>query len=156
MGWYLANRGSKYWQKNWEEHVNFLEDISIGPLFKTVLNPRNSKLHRISMEYPYSVSKINQILSLLVFFIWIFIFSFTVDSIYEFHILDVYAECINKTYLAFLILFGLYQLILNSRSNASKDIKKSLDKKSDAIFVVNVSDSSESSSEIKKDDVFKK
>lgn len=25
-GWYLVNRGSKYWQENWERHVDSLED----------------------------------------------------------------------------------------------------------------------------------
>lgn len=151
LGWYLANRGSKYWQKNWEEHVNILEDISIGPLFKTVLNPWNTKLSRISMEYPFSVSKVNQILSLLVFFIWVFIFSFSIDSIYKFTFLDEHAEIINKTYFGFLIVFCFYQLLINSQSKVFKDIKKSLDKESNAIFVVNMSATSESSLKSKKD-----
>ena len=40
IGWYLANRGSKYWQKNWEAHVDMLEDEQIGPLYGTILNPK--------------------------------------------------------------------------------------------------------------------
>src|SRR5579864_817840 len=37
LGWFLANRGSKQWQENWENHVDLLEDEIIGPLYKTVL-----------------------------------------------------------------------------------------------------------------------
>ncbi len=33
-GWYLVNRGSKYWQENWERHVDLLEDEFMGPLIQ--------------------------------------------------------------------------------------------------------------------------
>ena len=26
LAWYLANRGSKYWQENWERHIDVLEN----------------------------------------------------------------------------------------------------------------------------------
>lgn len=42
IGWYLVNRGSKYWHSNWERHVDILEDEIIGPLYKTTLAKRNS------------------------------------------------------------------------------------------------------------------
>lgn len=38
VAWYFVNRASKYWQENWEKHVDLLEDEHIGPLYKTVLN----------------------------------------------------------------------------------------------------------------------
>lgn len=74
IAWYLANRGSKMWQENWENQVALLEDYIIGPLFKTILlrhklyefNPRDL----IIGPQPFSVSKINQILSLFVTIIW--------------------------------------------------------------------------------------
>ena len=28
--WFLVNKGSKFWQENWENHVNMLEDAVIG------------------------------------------------------------------------------------------------------------------------------
>jgi hypothetical protein len=37
FAWFLANRGSKFWQENWENHVDMLEDEVIGPLYKTIL-----------------------------------------------------------------------------------------------------------------------
>ena len=31
FAWFLANKGSKFWQENWENHVDMLEDAVIGP-----------------------------------------------------------------------------------------------------------------------------
>ncbi|EJL27031.1 hypothetical protein [Brevibacillus sp. BC25] len=57
FSWFLVNRGSKFWQNNWERHVDYLEDDIMGPLYKTVTNPnRNNYLNPFS-EYPLSVSK---------------------------------------------------------------------------------------------------
>src|SRR5215472_13152802 len=38
LGWYLVNRGSKYWQENWERHVDLLETKIVGPLYKTTIS----------------------------------------------------------------------------------------------------------------------
>lgn len=71
--WYLVNKGSKYWQENWEKHVSELEDKIIGPLFKLLVKGRQSKFDIFKPLKPqrYSVSKLNQMLSLYVVFIWI-------------------------------------------------------------------------------------
>ena len=34
FGWVCVNRGSKFWQENWEKHVDVLEDKVTGPLYK--------------------------------------------------------------------------------------------------------------------------
>ncbi|MDT5122647.1 MAG: hypothetical protein QOC96_2129 [Acidobacteriota bacterium] len=76
FAWQAVNRGSKHWQENWENHVAILEDEVIGPLYKTVSKrPRATGLNdRISnvLTGPreYSVSKINQIVSLFVTVVW--------------------------------------------------------------------------------------
>lgn len=70
LGWYLVNRGSKYWQQNWERHVDSLEEEHIGPLYKTVLDKRSFYFLKFWSGYPYSVSKINQLISLFVTIIW--------------------------------------------------------------------------------------
>jgi hypothetical protein len=74
FGWYLSNRGSKRWQVNWEGQVDVLEDDVIGPLYKTIAEPSNvptnSLKHLATGSGKYSVSKINQIISLFVVFIW--------------------------------------------------------------------------------------
>lgn len=57
--WLLTNVGSKQWQRNWEAHVDLLEDPFNGPLYKTV-----------NMTESYSVSKINEIVSLMFVIVW--------------------------------------------------------------------------------------
>ncbi|AJX81482.1 putative membrane protein [Burkholderia pseudomallei 7894] len=79
FAWLLVNRGSKYWQENWEKHVDLLEDDETGPLYKITLsrNPTLKRLeyldHLVTGPSAYSVSKINQVVSLYVFLLWIFL-----------------------------------------------------------------------------------
>lgn len=70
VGWFLVNRGSKYWQSNWERHVDCLEDSVTGPLYKTTINKKNFSIYKFWEGYPFSVSKINQLISLFVVLIW--------------------------------------------------------------------------------------
>lgn len=78
-GWFCVNKGSKQWQENWENHVDMLEDEVIGPLYKVVLRrPKPKGLKEILAQIingpsPFSVSKINQIISLYVTILWIFL-----------------------------------------------------------------------------------
>jgi len=62
LAWFLVIRGSKRWQENWEAHIDKLEDFISGPLYKTI--------HYSGKTY-YSVSKLNEILALIVIFVWI-------------------------------------------------------------------------------------
>jgi len=71
--WFLVNRGSKYWQENWENHVNMLEDRVIGPLYKTRLErPKDDDFVEKFVTGPakLSVSKINQWVSFFTLIIW--------------------------------------------------------------------------------------
>jgi hypothetical protein len=74
--WFLVNRGSKQWQENWENHVDLLENELSGPLYKTLLTrPPAVGCKRLTRFLvgpgPFSVSKINQIMSLYVTILWI-------------------------------------------------------------------------------------
>ncbi|MFN6944443.1 MAG: hypothetical protein ACK4ND_05815 [Cytophagaceae bacterium] len=60
LAWYLANKGSKKWQENWERHIDLLEQEVTGNLYKTVLDKTG-----------YSVSGINKLVSLFIVIIWI-------------------------------------------------------------------------------------
>lgn len=60
--WYFINKGSKAWQRNWENHVDMLEDYITGPLYK-----------RVSVDKTFSVSKINELVSQFIAWIWVFI-----------------------------------------------------------------------------------
>lgn len=71
VAWFLANKGSKYWQENWETHVALLERKITGPLHMTILKKEAEKKFTISKAYPFSVTKINSILSFFVIIVWI-------------------------------------------------------------------------------------
>jgi hypothetical protein len=77
IAWLAANRGSKHWQENWENHVDLLEDSIQGPLYKVVLTraePKGIKelvAHLLTGPSAVSVSKVNQLLSLYVLIVWI-------------------------------------------------------------------------------------
>src|SRR5690606_10914278 len=77
FAWVCVNRGSKFWQENWEKHVDVLEDKVTGPLYKIVMS-RNAMnklsekaVHLITGPSSISVSKVNQIISLYVFMLWV-------------------------------------------------------------------------------------
>jgi hypothetical protein len=76
LAWFLVNRGSKFWQENWENHVDLLEDRFAGPLFKTILYRSKWRLRDIfDGPAPISVSKVNQYVSLFIMLIWLFLAS---------------------------------------------------------------------------------
>jgi hypothetical protein len=84
FAWYLVNRGSKYWQENWENHVDLLEDEVTGPLYKVVISrPQGSSKwwSFLTGPAPYSVSKINQITSLIVCALWLLIIVYVVSPV---------------------------------------------------------------------------
>ncbi|NPD27277.1 RipA family octameric membrane protein [Corallococcus exiguus] len=81
LAWHYVNKGSKFWQENWENHVSLLEDTHIGPLYKsraerpavTAPSCRDRIEHLLVDPAPFSVSKINQLVSTFIAIIWAFI-----------------------------------------------------------------------------------
>ena len=77
VAWFLANRGSKYWQEQWETHVDTLENNVTGPLYKKQFtrhpecNSGCSLCRWITGPCRISVSKINQIGSFYVVWVWL-------------------------------------------------------------------------------------
>ncbi|WP_226661099.1 hypothetical protein [Alteriqipengyuania lutimaris] len=61
----LSARGSKFWQENWEMHVDLLEDEVEGLLHKTALVKRNLS---------YSVSRVNERFLQIIAVGWVVIF----------------------------------------------------------------------------------
>ena len=74
LAWILVNKGSKFWQQNWEFHVDQIEKIRKQGMYDVILCKGN--LSRISpfKEYPFSVSKINQLVSCVMLLFWLFLF----------------------------------------------------------------------------------
>ena len=84
--WHMVNKGSKFWQMNWETHVSLLEESEIGPLYDVYLNPRKTGSRLCpTKEFDFSVTKVNMwastVISLISLFacifcsIWLFKFS---------------------------------------------------------------------------------
>jgi len=76
FAWYMVNKGSKFWQENWEHQINFLENEIIGPSYKTVLSNETIKKRAVFDQkwlgpFPYSVSKINVFISLSSTLLWL-------------------------------------------------------------------------------------
>lgn len=97
VAWHCVNKGSKFWQENWENHVELLEDQVFGPLYKTRTQRPPDRLSKwgkklgkcgniISADFyvapvNFSVSKINQLVSTFMAFMWGFIL---LDSVGKF------------------------------------------------------------------------
>ncbi|EPA8175210.1 RipA family octameric membrane protein [Yersinia enterocolitica] len=108
IAWLLANRGSKHWLENWENHLDLLEDGITGPLYKTVLerSEYDDCFERyITGPYPHSVSKINQWIAVFVICIWCSMFSLSLvlawQQLSDFHVPNI----------AYIILFLMPVLI---------------------------------------------
>jgi FtsH-binding integral membrane protein len=133
LGWYYVNRGSKYWQENWERHVDKLEKKLHGPLFRYVKVP-DKKLNDWMDEYPFSVSKINQFLSLLIVFFWIaaFIYSLKFALFDDGSVWDVLIIVLS-------ILFTIILTVLFTKNTFSfiveQSEKLSDDDKENALFI---------------------
>ncbi len=73
LAWYFANRGSKFWQENWEHHIKILEDKIAGPIYKSHIDMAHFKFLEFWTPYPFSISKLNQMVSLYITAMWMFL-----------------------------------------------------------------------------------
>lgn len=95
-GWRAANKGSKFWQSNWESQVDLLEDYVVGPLYKTVVAAHTIEKEsviknlwrrtlltedesKVLLEKIVSPTKVNELFSSL--FIYIFSILFVVTAL---------------------------------------------------------------------------
>ncbi|OHC54509.1 MAG: hypothetical protein A3D16_10065 [Rhodobacterales bacterium RIFCSPHIGHO2_02_FULL_62_130] len=60
--------GAKFWQDNWERHIDLLEDFVTGPIYKTYL-AQSGQLEGRNLNV-VSVTKANQIVSELFVVFW--------------------------------------------------------------------------------------
>ena len=86
FAWYCVNRGSKYWQENWEYHVDMLETKLSGPLYKVFMSRQEAKgihesiRHVLTGPAPFSVSKINQLISIFVTAMWLILLVYSLPT----------------------------------------------------------------------------
>lgn len=76
LGWYFVNWGNKYWQENWEDQMSLLVTRKYGPIFK-ILKFSKKGFFPLNGGYHFSVSKVNQWLSLFTFFMWLMLFVYS-------------------------------------------------------------------------------
>lgn len=78
--WVLMNKGSKFWQKNWEKHIDELEQEFSGDLYKVIPNTDYKNEFcccSLSLQaYDYSVSKITSLTSVVLLIASFFMFLF--------------------------------------------------------------------------------
>ncbi len=142
VGWYFVNRGSKYWQVNWEKHMDTIEDDIIGPLYKTTISRKHygspKQFFRLVSPFPFSVSKINQILNLVLIVFWLLIIVdfVRVNLIFDFTRLQNYTSFFTLTgigsILAIFSLFAFTQTEINhifKKKKRSKETKINFEKR---------------------------
>lgn len=128
FAWYLVNRGSKFWQSNWERHVDLLEDITLGPLYKVVaVTADNSDGNPLTSPAQFSVSKINQILSVFVSAVWLLLFVKAYLPISTDLAPDLYKIAVFSMVVVFLFL--LYRLGKSSNQFATSGLHEREQKK---------------------------
>lgn len=67
IAWHMVNKGSKFWQENWEKHVSLLEESDIEPLYDVYLNPKTTGSRwNPTKEFDFSVTKVNMWASTLI------------------------------------------------------------------------------------------
>ena len=142
IGWYFVNRGSKYWQVNWEKHLDTIEDDIIGPLYKTTISRKyygtTKQFFRLVSPFPFSVSKINQVLNLVLIGFWLLIIvDFTMTNLsFNFCRWENYFSFFTFTgfgaILSIVSLFSFTQTEINhifKKNNQSKETKINFEKR---------------------------
>jgi hypothetical protein len=120
LGWYYVNRASKFWQNNWETHVDLLGKKVYGKLFSTIKSS-NRDFWRLSQEFPFSVSKVNQLLSLIVVVLWLIMFLISTGTIF-FNYFNL-CNALACTFLAFLFLMLISYFFTRYSRSFIKDFK---------------------------------
>jgi hypothetical protein len=119
FAWYCVNRGSKFWQKNWEMMIDILEEDICGNIYKTNLAKKSFARRHIFRPFSFSVSQINQNISIFVFIIWLLLAG---NSFYKYLGLRPIPGIIE--YISLIVLAGLFIIItlISSKRNSLENI----------------------------------
>ena len=122
VAWHMVNKGSKFWQKNWEMHVSLLEESEMGPLHDVYLNPRktDSKWNPVK-EYDFSVSKVNMCATTVIVILSIFCFVWTIDFLFL-KITEILPNWIFIILSIFILLVFLICLLVFSQGNSNVEV----------------------------------
>lgn len=146
LGWHLVNRGSKFWQQNWEYHVDELEEYIYGPVYKTIIAKTNygKKVFKGFWfspvnAYPYSVSNINCLLSGVIFIVSYILLSAEIFKVLNSTRLSNIVFHLPLSDLIFILWFFLSFLILlmfsfYSEGKIAKEFMENKDEKNQPVF----------------------
>jgi hypothetical protein len=110
-GW-LSARGSKFWQENWEKHIDMLEDNIEGRLHKTVwIGPRGTQ---------FSVSRLNQQLNLILGLFWLVVLSVTGNVVFQIFIWKL--PVLLTATMALIAIFAAAASLWRMRSDLSGEV----------------------------------
>ncbi|MDZ4859650.1 MAG: hypothetical protein SGI88_11775 [Candidatus Hydrogenedentes bacterium] len=118
VAWYFVNRGSKAWQRNWEIQVDLLEDEIMGPLYKSAMNRQNFNLFDITAGYPFSPSKINQILGVFVCAVWLFLMG---DSLWRANLSSYLPHQLTAAVMTAITIFSIALLLTKGRTQEADE-----------------------------------
>ncbi len=80
LTWFFINKGSKFWQEHWEINIDEIENaMGHNKVHSNVFTKNKYSAIHPSKTYPFSVSKLNMMFSLIVTIAWgiLFIYEFT-------------------------------------------------------------------------------
>ena len=121
LGWFFVNRASKHWQLNWEKIIDSLEDDITGSLMKTHIVNHNH-FWQLTLSYRFSVSRINQIISIFITVIWLILMIFTSIEIMNNYQLTIKGSWLYPINLVVLITFT-WILYHYGKSNDNENIE---------------------------------
>ena len=104
LTWFFVNKGSKFWQENWEINIDEIESATKhNKVHSNVFTKNKYSAFHPTKTYPFSVSKLNMIFSAIVTISWggLFIYEFYK----EFDILKCNLKCIMHKVLEDINLF---------------------------------------------------
>ncbi|MBP5576900.1 MAG: hypothetical protein J6X67_09085 [Treponema sp.] len=85
--WVIVNKGSKFWQENWEKHIGYLEEKTVGHLFNVVMNENNTEECSPNIfsckSYRYSVARMTQLTALVLMVASFLLFCFYIVILCE-------------------------------------------------------------------------
>ena len=108
LSWYLVNRGSLFWQYNWERMIEGIEESLEVNYYKVNLIPKYKSYHLFS-AHPYSLGRINIMVSFFVCIIWLTLIMFY--FFYPTNTLDL-SKPLDFGKLTIVILTTIFTLIL--------------------------------------------
>jgi hypothetical protein len=130
IAWSLVNRGSKYWQENWENIITKLEEKEeIGLLFSRVQTKSNTSKKPEKSKWigfwlkkrKFSVSKLVMVISDVLIIVWFFLIFQHVEILQIFN--DIFIN-INVMIFILTLFFVVLIVVRATRSKNNKKFKK--------------------------------